>query len=186
MGQPLESLSNAAAAAPTGLSPSRRPGSPTILSCVPVGSLLSILTLACGGSRDEEAAAAALAGPFAPRGLEVRVGASVGVAVHPQDGSDAEGLLRRADLALYAAKGAGRNTWRRYLPSMQQRADELAGLERELWRALGGALSSCTTSRSSPPTGWGCGASRPWSAGRTRRAASCSRARSCPRPKGRA
>ena len=47
---------------------------------------------------------AALAEPFVVGGTEIRSGASVGVAVYPGDGEDAEALLRRADEAMYAAK----------------------------------------------------------------------------------
>jgi diguanylate cyclase (GGDEF)-like protein len=42
----------------------------------------------------------------------IRVGVSVGVAVAPNDGLDAEVILKQADAALYEAKGAGRNTYR--------------------------------------------------------------------------
>ena len=43
--------------------------------------------------------------PFAIDGVPVAVDASVGVAVSPEDGGDADTLLRRADVAMYAAKG---------------------------------------------------------------------------------
>ncbi|MEO5349071.1 MAG: diguanylate cyclase [Magnetococcus sp. YQC-3] len=46
-------------------------------------------------------------------GKPLQVGASIGVAVFPQDGGDGESLLRRADEGMYAAKRAGKNTWRR-------------------------------------------------------------------------
>ena len=48
-----------------------------------------------------------------PRG-EVTVGASVGVAVFPEDATTAESLRERADAALYAVKGHGRGTYRRH------------------------------------------------------------------------
>ncbi|MBF0611887.1 MAG: diguanylate cyclase [Magnetococcales bacterium] len=44
---------------------------------------------------------------------ELHVGSSIGVAVFPQDGGEGEALLRRADEGMYAAKRAGKNTWRR-------------------------------------------------------------------------
>jgi diguanylate cyclase (GGDEF)-like protein/PAS domain S-box-containing protein len=43
---------------------------------------------------------------------EVRLGVSVGIAIYPQDGAGLDPLLRAADRALYAAKQAGRSTWR--------------------------------------------------------------------------
>lgn len=51
----------------------------------------------------------------------VKISCSVGVAWYPDDGADAEALLAAADQAMYAAKNAGRNTWRQYLP--QQNSD---------------------------------------------------------------
>ena len=50
--------------------------------------------------------------PMMVRGDEVRIGASVGVAVYPDDGSDEDDLTFKADSALYQAKGAGRNMCR--------------------------------------------------------------------------
>ncbi|HYD67247.1 sensor domain-containing diguanylate cyclase [Azospirillum sp.] len=43
---------------------------------------------------------------------EVGIGASIGISVYPRDGADAEGLLKNADAAMYAAKQAGRDTVR--------------------------------------------------------------------------
>lgn len=45
---------------------------------------------------------------------EVFISASIGIAMAPNDASDATELLRYADIALYEAKAAGRNTWRFY------------------------------------------------------------------------
>jgi diguanylate cyclase (GGDEF)-like protein len=47
---------------------------------------------------------AALAAPFIVQGHELRVGAGIGIAVYPQDGEDAETLLRSADIAMVRAK----------------------------------------------------------------------------------
>jgi diguanylate cyclase (GGDEF)-like protein/PAS domain S-box-containing protein len=63
---------------------------------------------------------------------DINIGASVGIAQAPQDGHSAEELLRYADIALYEAKGAGRNTLRFYEPTMNQRILERRQLETEL------------------------------------------------------
>ncbi len=57
---------------------------------------------------------AALACPLTVAGHELRTSASIGTAIFPSDGSDAETLLRNADVAMYTAKQAGRNMFRRY------------------------------------------------------------------------
>ena len=74
--------------------------------------------------------------PFAMHGVEVRTGASIGIAVWPDDADDIDMLLSEADLALYAAKQAGRGTWRFFQSEMQERARKLAALDRDLRRAL--------------------------------------------------
>ncbi len=54
----------------------------------------------------------ALAAPFSvSKGLEVRVGASLGIALFPNDGSDAAQLIAHADTAMYAAKRAGKGSF---------------------------------------------------------------------------
>lgn len=50
--------------------------------------------------------------PFEILGQRVKIGGSVGIAFHPSDANDQETLFKCADLALYAAKDAGRNTFR--------------------------------------------------------------------------
>lgn len=47
---------------------------------------------------------ASLVQPFLIEGHDLRVGASIGISVYPQDGQDAETLLRLADIAMYRAK----------------------------------------------------------------------------------
>ncbi len=48
----------------------------------------------------------------------VKIGASVGLAIYPQDGKNSTDLLKNSDLAMYRAKEAGRNCYRAYSPEM--------------------------------------------------------------------
>ncbi len=52
----------------------------------------------------------ALAEPFLVEGREVTVTASIGISLYPGDGDDTESLLKKADAAMYRAKGSGGNT----------------------------------------------------------------------------
>jgi diguanylate cyclase (GGDEF)-like protein/PAS domain S-box-containing protein len=78
----------------------------------------------------------ALVGPVDVRGHEVFVTASIGIALFPTDGNDAEALLAAADAAMYRAKQAGRNSFQFYTPEINQRTRARAVLGRELRRAL--------------------------------------------------
>ncbi|MCL2714731.1 MAG: EAL domain-containing protein [Alphaproteobacteria bacterium] len=68
-------------------------------------------------------------------GHRIRVDASIGIALAPQDGSVLEELLKNADLAMYAAKAAGRRTYRFFEPCMVARVQERRQLEIDLRRA---------------------------------------------------
>jgi diguanylate cyclase (GGDEF)-like protein/PAS domain S-box-containing protein len=59
-----------------------------------------------------------LARPLNIDGHELRVTASIGVSIYPDDGEDADSLLQRADTAMYRIKEAGRNGWLRYNAEM--------------------------------------------------------------------
>ena len=50
--------------------------------------------------------------PMEIRGQVACIGTSVGIAMHPADGASAAQLITHADTAMYAAKGAGKNTYR--------------------------------------------------------------------------
>ena len=52
-----------------------------------------------------------LSAPFEIQGIKLQIGASVGVAIYPDHGMDAQPLLQQADRAMYAAKNAGRNAY---------------------------------------------------------------------------
>ena len=74
--------------------------------------------------------------PFDCNGHRLSSDASIGVAVAPRHGSDLFGLLKSADLAMYAAKAAGRRTYRFFEPSMEKQANLRRELESELRMAL--------------------------------------------------
>ena len=57
-----------------------------------------------------------LGDPVVIRGKVAQVGASIGIAMHPIDGDSPEQLVKNADIALYAAKAAGKNTYRFFSP----------------------------------------------------------------------
>lgn len=62
--------------------------------------------------------------------------ASIGIALYPLHGDTAEDIFKNADLALYAAKGSGKNTWRFYEPNLQIIAYENMMLKRGLREAI--------------------------------------------------
>jgi diguanylate cyclase (GGDEF)-like protein/PAS domain S-box-containing protein len=68
--------------------------------------------------------------------VEVRVTASLGVALFPDDGDDATTLLRCADSALYHAKAEGRNNVQFYRPEFTEKAQQRLEIERSLHQAL--------------------------------------------------
>jgi len=78
----------------------------------------------------------ALAQPFAVRGLELHMSASVGISMYPRDGDDPEALLKYADIAMYKAKQAGRNGYRFFSAAMDAEAHQRLRLENELRRAV--------------------------------------------------
>ena len=74
--------------------------------------------------------------PFEIEGQKVYTTLSIGYALYPQHAEQLQQLLRHADLALYAAKNQGRDTWRPFTADMQQCAEQRLSVERELRRAL--------------------------------------------------
>jgi diguanylate cyclase (GGDEF)-like protein/PAS domain S-box-containing protein len=74
--------------------------------------------------------------PYVIEGHMVTVGSTIGIAVAPTDGDDADHLLRNADLALYRAKAAGRSTFRFFEPEMDAQAQTRRQLEIDLRAAL--------------------------------------------------
>jgi predicted signal transduction protein with EAL and GGDEF domain len=78
----------------------------------------------------------ALRTPFDCHGHRLCGDASIGIAIAPRHGSDLFGLLKSADLAMYAAKAAGRRTHRFFDPAMERQANLRRELESDLRTAL--------------------------------------------------
>ncbi|MCC7123827.1 MAG: EAL domain-containing protein [Acidobacteria bacterium] len=74
--------------------------------------------------------------PFTVEGHEIRIGASIGIVRAPDDSADSTELLNFADLAMYAAKQAGKGRRTFFSPELHAVAVERAGLEADLRRAL--------------------------------------------------
>jgi diguanylate cyclase (GGDEF)-like protein/PAS domain S-box-containing protein len=77
-----------------------------------------------------------LAAPFDLDGVREHVTCSIGIAMAPEHADDADVLMRDADLALYAAKGSGRSTYRFYQTEMRLEAERRHQLTVELREAL--------------------------------------------------
>jgi diguanylate cyclase (GGDEF)-like protein len=67
---------------------------------------------------------------------ELHVTASIGVSVYPENGSDAETLIKNADTAMYQSKDNGRQNYQFFEPAMNVRAVARQSLEESLRRAL--------------------------------------------------
>jgi EAL domain-containing protein (putative c-di-GMP-specific phosphodiesterase class I) len=76
--------------------------------------------------------------PFVIEGHEIHVSGSLGLALHPEDGNDAEMLLKNADAAMYHAKELGRNSYRFFSSELAARRAERLQIEIALRRALRG------------------------------------------------
>jgi diguanylate cyclase (GGDEF)-like protein len=77
-----------------------------------------------------------LSQPYSINGSAISIGCSIGVAIAPTDGTDAETLVRNADLALYAAKGDGRGVHRFFRSELLIGAQSRKQLEDDLRGAL--------------------------------------------------
>jgi diguanylate cyclase (GGDEF)-like protein len=78
----------------------------------------------------------ALSVPFDISDHQVVVGVSVGIAIAPNDGTDADQLLKNADMALYRAKDAGRAGFHFFEPAMDAKAQARRVLELDLRKAI--------------------------------------------------
>lgn len=74
--------------------------------------------------------------PLQIMGREVFITASIGTAICPDDDTDANNLLVKADAAMYQAKRSGRNTYRHYMPGMHLYSIDRMTLETDLRMAI--------------------------------------------------
>ena len=79
---------------------------------------------------------AALKPAFYLEGHELYITGSIGIALYPHHGRDAQTLLKHADAALYKAKAKGRNTFQFYNATINSQATELLTLDSSLHQAL--------------------------------------------------
>ncbi len=78
----------------------------------------------------------AVSQPYVIDGTQVVIGVSIGIALAPDDGDNADMLIRNADLALYKAKGNGRGVFRFYSQDLHADAEDRRQLEQELRHAI--------------------------------------------------
>lgn len=87
-----------------------------------------------GDIADKLLVAAAL--PFEIHGQECQLSASIGIATYPDDGTDAQTLMKNADIAMYRAKNKGKNNYQFYASEMNVHTVERLAFEGRLRRAL--------------------------------------------------
>ncbi|WP_165912716.1 sensor domain-containing protein [Effusibacillus lacus] len=78
----------------------------------------------------------ALKEPIFINGLEVHITTSIGIAVYPNDGEDAETLMKHADSAMYRAKEQGKNNYQFFAPVLSSDWVQWLTLENDLRKAL--------------------------------------------------
>ena len=74
--------------------------------------------------------------PFLLEDTEVFISVSIGISIYPLDGSNAEELMRHADLAMYYAKEKGKNNFQFYKKSLNIKAKERLDFENDIHKAL--------------------------------------------------
>jgi diguanylate cyclase (GGDEF)-like protein len=77
-----------------------------------------------------------IAEPFEVFGNQIVIGASIGIAMAPDDGNESDQLLRNSDMALYRVKGGGRGAYHFFEPEMDAEMQLRGALELDLRKAL--------------------------------------------------
>lgn len=107
-----------------------------------VGGDEFVLVLAIGDGSDVDTMQTiadlrqALSAPIRLGSREFTISTSIGIAFYPEHGTTPQELMKNADTAMYAAKAAGRDTVRRFTPTLAQAALQALTLESELLQAL--------------------------------------------------
>lgn len=91
---------------------------------------------ALGAERVAQQVVQALSQVYVLSHAEVEIGGSIGIAVYPQDGLDAQSLMHHADMAMYRAKNSGRNQYAFYQMQMDREAKQRAHLEADFREVL--------------------------------------------------
>ncbi|MBF0234688.1 MAG: EAL domain-containing protein [Desulfamplus sp.] len=74
--------------------------------------------------------------PFTINAMEFYLGVSIGISVFPNDGHDAEVLIKNADLAMYQSKQQGKNRYKIFTEELNSKAQRRVALERDLRQAI--------------------------------------------------
>ena len=74
--------------------------------------------------------------PYSIEGHEIHISASIGISICPEDGEDAETILKHAEAAMYQAKSQGRNNYQFFTRHINERTLKRFALERNLRRAI--------------------------------------------------
>jgi diguanylate cyclase (GGDEF)-like protein/PAS domain S-box-containing protein len=98
--------------------------------------LLSEITHPEDAARSAKTILLSLSAPCSIEGHDLHINGSIGISVYPEDGADAETLIKNADTAMYHAKESGRNNFQFFKADMNRKAVERQSLEGSLHRAL--------------------------------------------------
>jgi diguanylate cyclase (GGDEF)-like protein/PAS domain S-box-containing protein len=90
-----------------------------------------------GASTVAESIISAIGDPFGLEEHEVNTSTSIGITLYPDDASDADALLKNADLAMFRSKAEGRNGYHFYVTEMDAEVQARKVVERDLRLALG-------------------------------------------------
>ena len=99
--------------------------------------ILTNLDEAEGAGRVAETIIASIADPFGLEDHEVVTSTSIGITLYPTDATDADQLLKNADLAMFRSKAEGRNNYHFYVAEMDAEVQARKVVERDMRLALG-------------------------------------------------
>ena len=99
--------------------------------------ILTNLDDAEGASRVAESIISSIADPFGLDDHEVLTSTSIGITLYPSDATDADQLLKNADLAMFRSKAEGRNNYHFYVAEMDAEVQARKVIERDMRLALG-------------------------------------------------